>query len=204
MAPADQISHSSNSHASHVSSPSRTKRSHDDYASSNSSDIPFFSSDDLADASANKSASPRRKRQYRRAWFDTEDPSKAHTHKAMRSMTKLPKDSGVYMNSESSNSSSSSFEGFNIQNQRVASLKQTEGNMATFRNSKVKPVTGPFADMRAPPPAACVSSHNPSRLVRDHSVAHNIIKQCVDENDEDVDMRSVFALSFADQHSNSM
>lgn len=203
MAPADQTSRSFTFHASHGSSFGRTKRSHDDYASSNSSDIPFFSSDDLTDASASKSASPRRKRQYRRAWFESEHPSKAHTHKSMRSMTKLPKDSGVYMNSDSSNASSSSFEGFNIQNQRIASLKKTERNMAAFRHSKYRPGSGTVAGSQAQPTAATDNPRNPSTFVHDHSVAHNIIKQCVDENDEDVDMRFVSVLPFADPTSNS-
>lgn len=72
-------------------------------AQSNSSDGPFFSSDDLEDASAENYASPRRKKQFKRTWWQPESSASSRDYDQARRETKLPKDSGVFMSDNSSN-----------------------------------------------------------------------------------------------------
>lgn len=59
----------------------------------------MFSSDDLADASLDNYVSPRRKKQYRRPWWD-ESVTRADL---LKSQARRDLDSGVFMASDSSN-----------------------------------------------------------------------------------------------------
>lgn len=72
-------------------------------AQSNSSDGPFFSSDDLEDASAENYASPRRKKQFKRTWWQPESPTGSRNYDQAKQERRLPKDSGVFMSDASSN-----------------------------------------------------------------------------------------------------
>lgn len=108
------------------------KRSRDS-DSDNSSDGIFFSSDDLADSSAKNYVSPARRAQYRRAWYEPEEPSRVHTHEAMRTATRRPKDSGIYMNSD--DSSSSVDDGFAVDNLKLAATQRASKKMAAFMAS---------------------------------------------------------------------
>ncbi|KAB8336727.1 hypothetical protein FH972_021036 [Carpinus fangiana] len=75
------------------------------YASvqSNSSDGPFFSSDDLEDASAENYASPRRKKQFKRTWWQPESSASSRDFEQAKREAKRPKDSGIFMSDNSSN-----------------------------------------------------------------------------------------------------
>ena len=161
------------------SSLSSKKRSRDSMLSSDSSDAPFFSSDDLADASANNYASPRKKKQYQRAWYEDEDPSKAYSHKAMRTASKLPKDSGVYMSSDSNTSSSSVEEGFALQSLGDPLSKHQLGKMETFTSRSA------LSSQQMPPPPTAESL----KKTRDDGVVKQIVQMCLDETEESIDLR---------------
>ena len=95
-------------------------------ALSNSSDAPFFSSDDLAEADASKYEGPLRKKQYRRRWYQSEREKQLVSYKDMRAATRQPKDSGIYMNSDSSNSSFN--EGFELETANLQKKATSEQN----------------------------------------------------------------------------
>ena len=111
------------------------------YASSNSSDIPFFSSDELEDASVNDYSYPRHKRQYKRAWWEGEFVGQAHTHHEMRLATKQPMDSGIYMSSDGSSSSSSgnNDDSFAVSRLRGTQLREPSRIFQTFMKEIPKP-----------------------------------------------------------------
>ncbi len=108
------------------------KRSRPGYASSNSSDAPFFSSDDLEEASIDNYVSPRRKRQYKRAWYESEGeetpqaPNYKERPDEAKSIAKA-KDSGVFMASDSSND-----DGFSVAPISVSSIKRPEKKFGPF------------------------------------------------------------------------
>jgi len=87
------------------------KRSYGE-ASEASSDMPFFSSDDLADASIGNYTSPRHKKQYRRTWWESESSSAATRKENIRRAAKRAKDSGVFMPSSDSSGPEEGF-GYN-------------------------------------------------------------------------------------------
>jgi len=114
------------------------KRSRGSHASTNSSDPPYFSSDDLAEASVDNYVSPRRKRQVRRAWWEDEG-SASIRHDALKRASKRAKDSGVFMSSDSN--SSSPDEGFSIEPIK-AKLKQ-KAPCSPKTKTFIKPPTPP-------------------------------------------------------------
>lgn len=147
-----------------ASSRSSSKRSRGTQSGENTSDSAFFSGDDdLADASVDKYTSPARKKQFKRSWYETQQPSQEHTHRQMRQATRRPKDSGVYMNSDSSNSSAD--DGFSVDSLEVAPTMAASKKMQAF----LKP---------APPPAG------PS----DHDIVKEAVDQCLDNNNETLDL----------------
>lgn len=118
----------------HSSSPKRRRHNNGRHSrcsdSGNSSDSPFFSSDDLVDASAEKYVSPASKKQYRRAWYEPEEPSRVHSHQDMRNATRRPKDSGIFMNSD--DSSNSADDGFSVDALKINATKQASAKMTAF------------------------------------------------------------------------
>ncbi len=125
---------SSPASATPFSSAALRKRSRG-YASSNSSDAPFFSSDDLAEASVENYESPRRKRQQRRAWWEPEASQlAAATYHAKRNANK-PKDSGVFMSSDSS----SNDDGFSVEPLSITNLKRHEKKSGPFNHFIQRP-----------------------------------------------------------------
>lgn len=160
------------------------KRSYDDSVSSNSSDAPFFSSDDLAEASIANYSTPKRKKHYQRSWFEPEDPSKVYSHRAMQSVTKVPKDSGVYINSESSASNSSIEEGFNVSSVQATSLNQRDKKISLFNKPSLKAVP-----KRSPTET---QNNCASEKIRDKIVCARIIQECLDFSIDTIDMRRAF------------
>lgn len=111
------------------SKPNNRKRRRDSEPDS-SSDAAFFSSDDLDDASAGTYSTPRRRTQYKRAWYEPEESSRVHSHEAMRSATRRPKDSGIYMNSD--DSANSVDDGFSVDGLKLAATQRASQRMAAF------------------------------------------------------------------------
>ncbi|KAI9651955.1 MAG: hypothetical protein M1831_007458 [Alyxoria varia] len=144
------------------------------YASSNSSDVPFFSSDDLADASVAKSTTPRRRKQYRRAWYEEERPSQAHSYRLMKTLTKKPKDSGVFLSSDSSNSSPE--DGFSVAN---FNFKKPENKkMSAFAPTRTEPASAP-----KPKPVLMTS--------QDDEIVDEVVRRCLDNCNEAVDLNNL-------------
>lgn len=106
------------------SSTSLRKRSRE-ADSGNSSDAPFFSSDDLADASIDNYESPRRKKQYRRNWWEEESPQTVRRNHFKRQAQRAI-DSGVFMSSDSS----SNEEGFNVEQIQTSRHKRQDTKLA--------------------------------------------------------------------------
>lgn len=115
-----------------IRSKPRRKRTNPGYASSNSSDAPFFSSDDLADASADRYVSPRRKKHFKRSWWESEDANQATSNEAMKAATKRPKDSGIFMASDSS----SAEDGFSADMLNLPHAKRDNSDFADFLNMR--------------------------------------------------------------------
>ncbi|KAL9057599.1 MAG: hypothetical protein Q9162_002214 [Coniocarpon cinnabarinum] len=150
--------------------------------SSNSSDAPFFSSDDLTDADARNYASPARKKQYRRAWYEPERAESAVSHRLMRSETRMPKDSGIYMNSDSSNSSSS--DGFDLE---VAALKtkatqtQSKQMQAFLQGNEGSPTVTSMPSSQLKPPSTPLKS-------RVEQLVEQYIGHALEYSKEEVDL----------------
>lgn len=143
----------------------RRKRSH-----SASSDLPYFSSDDLADASVDNYTSPRRKKQYSRTWWQTDESAATPRKRA----SKRPKDSGVFMGS-SDGSSSSTDEGFNVEPIK-AKLKQNANTS--------------FEAVMRPPPSP---KPTPDRLARQR------VQRCLENDEETIDLSGCQLESLANE-----
>lgn len=93
------------------------------YSSGNSSDVPMFSSDDLADASLDNYESPRSKRQHRRAWWD-ENRSR---REQVKMQARRDLDSGIFMASDSSNTE----DGFPVEPLPVPGFQRLEAKFTS-------------------------------------------------------------------------
>ena len=103
------------------------------YASSSSSDVPYFSSDDLADASVSAYSPERRKRQHRRHWWQNEDAAdpkaiEEAARASRRRFVRRPKDSGIYMSSESSGGE----DGFSVEHIKFSQPSQISKALPLF------------------------------------------------------------------------
>ena len=157
--------------------------SHNGDVSCNSSDAPFFSSDDLAEADAANYDSPARKKQYRRAWYEPERAESAVTHRMMRNSTRLPKDSGIYMGSDSSNSSFS--EGFELETAALKTKavqhqsKTMQAFLAANESEQTIAVSRPSSQVKLP--------QTPSRT-REETVVEHAVNNSLENSAEEVDL----------------
>lgn len=124
--------------------------------------MPFFSSDDLADASIDDYLTPRRKKQYRRTWWESSGEASSSKKDGLKRAAKRSKDSGVFM---PSSDSSGMEEGFN--------------------HDKVKPATPPRWKSTVRNKA-----FSPKNAVRSgyRDEAQRVINECLDNNDDNVDL----------------
>jgi len=132
------------------------KRSYGE-ASEASSDMPFFSSDDLADASIGNYTSPRHKKQYRRTWWESESSSAATRKDGIRRAAKRAKDSGVFMPSSDSS-----------------------GPEEGFGYNQLKPITPPKRETSTISPKRVAQSGAPNFF-------RELVKECLDDNIETID-----------------
>ena len=160
--------------------------------SSGSSDAPFFSSDDLGEADAVKYVSPQRKKQYRRAWYEPEEEDSAISYRSMRVATKRPVDSGVYMNSDSSNSSSS--EGFELE---TANLKS---KAAQTQSKKMQAFFGTEEKPRITSQSSSFSQYSKSADEKsaDEKTVESIITKCIEDGKEEIDLSGLGLTHLAD------
>lgn len=134
-------------------------------ASTNSSDPAYFSSDDLADASAENYVSPRRKKQHLRNWWE-EDTATPMRHDALKRASKRAKDSGVFMSSDSN--SSSADDGFSIEPIKAKLKRNVEARARA-------------AHIPSSPPGPKPIPHG-DRLVS------RVISHCMEHEMEDIDL----------------
>lgn len=136
-----------------------SKRSRD---SDTSSDSAFFSSDDLAEASIDRYKSQSRNKQYtKRSWYEPENHSRSYTYQEMRA--RQPKDSGIYVNSDSNNSSTD--DGFTL-----------DGLRAPIPSRLAKRRMGAFIKPAIPTRNAAVDA------------VDDEIQKCLEENCEKLDL----------------
>jgi hypothetical protein len=132
------------------------KRSYGE-ASTASSDMPFFSSDDLADASIGNYTSPRHKKQYRRTWWESESSSAATRKEGIRRAAKRAKDSGVFMPSSDSS-----------------------GPEEGFGYNQLKPVTPPKKESSTISPKRVAQSGA-------RNFFRELVEECLEDNNETID-----------------
>lgn len=136
--------------------------------SGSSSDAPFFSSDDLDDASKRHYESPRQKRQYKRKWWEAELENCAVTHTEMRQATRIPKDSGIFVASDSG-SDASSGDGFN-----VACLKLVS---SPKRNAKMDAFSSPYT-----------SPQSKQQPLRGDALVKKVVHECLESGEQVVNL----------------
>ena len=136
------------------------KRSYGEH-SGNSSDVPLFSSDDLADASIENYTSPRRKKQYRRTWWEDETSTAAARRDGIKRAARRAKDSGVFMPSSDSS-----------------------GLDEGFTYDKLKPVT-PIRKRQD----TFISPKRMNARTESRDFLREVIDECLEDNNEVIDVQ---------------